>query len=188
MNVPQRQWLLRTVCYGTCVRLQFSEDWQPEPPASYAEALHRQQRLIHGPERRAYLHTHIFVKEAVFAIIAAAQDHDPPAMSQAPARAAAPWSPNQSLNKSLRGTLASLAPAPSLAEPLPAPQEGGPGSFMEALVMCVHRNTYAPKHDVLQLINKPGYERFLGHKVGVGKWVIRSAFFGGCHGPLPSIA
>jgi hypothetical protein len=35
-----------------------AEGWLPEPPASYLEALRRQQRLLHGNERRRCLHQH----------------------------------------------------------------------------------------------------------------------------------
>lgn len=53
----------------------YAHDWQPVAPRSYSEALKRQQRLVHGPERRTYLHLHRFVKECVFAVIAAAGAH-----------------------------------------------------------------------------------------------------------------
>lgn len=35
-----------------------AEGWLPEPPSSYLEALRRQQRLLHGQERRRCLHQH----------------------------------------------------------------------------------------------------------------------------------
>jgi hypothetical protein len=35
-----------------------AEGWLPDPPASYLEALRRQQRLLHGQERRRCLHQH----------------------------------------------------------------------------------------------------------------------------------
>lgn len=36
----------------------YSIDYVPVPPRSYADALQRQQRLVHGPERRARRHLH----------------------------------------------------------------------------------------------------------------------------------
>jgi protein tyrosine phosphatase domain-containing protein 1 len=42
------------------------------PPSTYSESLRRQRNLVHGQPRRAYLHLHRFVKEAVFAVIRAA--------------------------------------------------------------------------------------------------------------------
>jgi hypothetical protein len=35
-----------------------AEGWLPQPPDSYLEALRRQQRLLHGSERRRCLHQH----------------------------------------------------------------------------------------------------------------------------------
>lgn len=53
---------------------QYSTSWVPKPPATYAEALARQQRLLHGGRRRSYFHLHRFVKRAMYAIISAAQE------------------------------------------------------------------------------------------------------------------
>ncbi|EFJ43833.1 hypothetical protein VOLCADRAFT_96011 [Volvox carteri f. nagariensis] len=56
--------------------------FRPRPPRSYTEALSRQARALHGPERRAYLRLHKVVKETVFAIIAAAQAFQPHTLSR----------------------------------------------------------------------------------------------------------
>eukprot|EP00200_Dunaliella_tertiolecta_P007124 CAMPEP_0202370966 /NCGR_PEP_ID=MMETSP1127-20130417/2457_1 /ASSEMBLY_ACC=CAM_ASM_000462 /TAXON_ID=3047 /ORGANISM="Dunaliella tertiolecta, Strain CCMP1320" /LENGTH=1256 /DNA_ID=CAMNT_0048967055 /DNA_START=16 /DNA_END=3783 /DNA_ORIENTATION=- len=58
-----------------CIQLsKYSTSWVPQPPHTYAEALRRQQRLLHGSHRRSYNHLHRFLKKVVFAIIAAAQE------------------------------------------------------------------------------------------------------------------
>eukprot|EP00798_Chlamydomonas_sp_ICE-L_P032238 gene32238-16803_t len=54
----------------------FYHAWIPDPPTSYHEALHRQQRVLHGQRRRTYLHLHIFLKDCCFAIINAADAHE----------------------------------------------------------------------------------------------------------------
>lgn len=54
---------------------KFDPGWQPVPPNTYSESLRRQRNLVHGQPRRAYLHLHRFVKEAVFAVIRAAASH-----------------------------------------------------------------------------------------------------------------
>ncbi|GLI65552.1 hypothetical protein VaNZ11_009114 [Volvox africanus] len=56
---------------------EHAADFQPRPPRSYPEALARQARLLHGFERRAFLRLHKLVKEAVFALIAAAHAFQP---------------------------------------------------------------------------------------------------------------
>ncbi len=54
----------------------YNKDWRPKPPATYRAAMHRQRRLLHGATRRAYLHLHRPLAEAVLGIIAAAQQHE----------------------------------------------------------------------------------------------------------------
>jgi hypothetical protein len=38
--------------------VQYSKDWLPHAPVTYQEALRRQQRLLHGPQRRSFLYLH----------------------------------------------------------------------------------------------------------------------------------
>ncbi|GIL44468.1 hypothetical protein Vafri_1913 [Volvox africanus] len=59
------------------IQPEYAADFRPRPPRSYTEALARQARLLHGPERRAFLRLHKLVKEAVFALIAAAHAFQP---------------------------------------------------------------------------------------------------------------
>lgn len=40
------------------IQPQHARDFKPMPPTSYTEALARQGRLLHGPERRALLRLH----------------------------------------------------------------------------------------------------------------------------------
>ncbi|KAG1660567.1 hypothetical protein FOA52_005103 [Chlamydomonas sp. UWO 241] len=54
---------------------KFAPGCSPSLPFSYAEALRRQRRVMHGPGRRTYLHVHRFIKHAVFAVIYAARTH-----------------------------------------------------------------------------------------------------------------
>ncbi|PNW80650.1 hypothetical protein CHLRE_07g325724v5 [Chlamydomonas reinhardtii] len=72
------------------IQPQHARDFKPMPPTSYTEALARQGRLLHGPERRALLRLHKLVKECVFRIMAAAQVFQPPPPPAAPAAAADP--------------------------------------------------------------------------------------------------
>lgn len=44
--------------FAICPEAFQPEGWLPEPPGSYEEALRRQQRLLHGAERRRCLHLH----------------------------------------------------------------------------------------------------------------------------------
>ncbi|KAG2450553.1 hypothetical protein HYH02_005054 [Chlamydomonas schloesseri] len=71
------------------IQPQHARDFKPMPPTSYTEALARQARLLHGPERRALLRLHKLVKECVFRIMAAAQAFQPPAQPPPAAAAAA---------------------------------------------------------------------------------------------------
>ncbi len=65
-------------------------DWQPKAPATYQAAMHRQRRLQHGRARRAFLHLHRFVGEAVLHIIAAARQHGAATAGRPAAAVAAP--------------------------------------------------------------------------------------------------
>ncbi len=40
------------------IQPQYARDFVPRPPTTYTEALARQARLLHGPERRAFLKLH----------------------------------------------------------------------------------------------------------------------------------
>ncbi|KAG2440899.1 hypothetical protein HXX76_003752 [Chlamydomonas incerta] len=71
------------------IQPQHARDFKPMPPTSYTEALARQARLLHGPERRALLRLHKLVKECVFKIMAAAQAFQPPPPPPPPAAAPA---------------------------------------------------------------------------------------------------
>ncbi|GAX73342.1 hypothetical protein CEUSTIGMA_g795.t1 [Chlamydomonas eustigma] len=55
------------------IKGKYNPYWVPEPPESYAEALRRQQRLLHGPERRSHVNIHKLVMEAVLTVISAAR-------------------------------------------------------------------------------------------------------------------
>ena len=74
--LPQCVWLLSpSHTPPHTISTQFTHAWRPEPPRSYEEALRRQQRLLHGPPRRAFLHLHRLAKELAFALMGAARAH-----------------------------------------------------------------------------------------------------------------
>ncbi|GIM00504.1 hypothetical protein Vretimale_5305 [Volvox reticuliferus] len=72
------------------IQPQHAAEFCPRPPRTYTEALARQARLLHGSERRAFLRLHKLVKEAVFAIIAAAHAFQPTTRSSTRALLALP--------------------------------------------------------------------------------------------------
>lgn len=70
-----------------------SEGFVAAPARSYKEALRRQQRLLHGPERRARLYCHQLLQEVAHALAAAAAACGPPQQPTSLSGAAAPPSP-----------------------------------------------------------------------------------------------
>eukprot|EP00195_Chlamydomonas_chlamydogama_P007117 CAMPEP_0202895358 /NCGR_PEP_ID=MMETSP1392-20130828/4583_1 /ASSEMBLY_ACC=CAM_ASM_000868 /TAXON_ID=225041 /ORGANISM="Chlamydomonas chlamydogama, Strain SAG 11-48b" /LENGTH=882 /DNA_ID=CAMNT_0049580345 /DNA_START=176 /DNA_END=2821 /DNA_ORIENTATION=- len=167
----------------------FTPDWQPEPPHSYAEALHRQQRLLHGPDRRTFLHLHRFLKEAVFSIIGAALSFDRVAAATAmtplgqpgpgpssTAAAAAAGAGNQHPYQQQQQQQPGQAGAPP-AHNSGAGQRDPPWrSFAHAVAACINRGARLDPPTVAMLATKPGYGRFVG-PVGDLKAVEASALY-----------
>ncbi|GFR47125.1 hypothetical protein Agub_g8812 [Astrephomene gubernaculifera] len=135
------------------IQPQHARDFRPRPPRSYSEALARQARLLHGPERRAHLRLHKLVTEAVFAIMAAAQSFQPPAQPKAFIKVA-------SSNLAADGPAAASAPAartsasalPSIPENLVAAGLAGSGggavqlppTFAHAMALLIR--SHGPAH------------------------------------------
>ena len=95
--LPQCVWLLSpSHTPPHTISTQFTHAWRPEPPRSYEEALRRQQRLLHGPPRRAFLHLHRLAKELAFALMGAARAHSGSAHGTAHGVGSSPVAPPSS--------------------------------------------------------------------------------------------
>ena len=104
---------------------QFTHQWIPEPPKSYAEAVRRQRRLMHGHQRRAYLNLSVFLKEACFAVITGQSTVLPEAVARGDHGSGIRWvdidfvsgSPNNKIGARFRGV-------PTVREPGHMPIRG----------------------------------------------------------------
>ncbi|KAG2493410.1 hypothetical protein HYH03_008535 [Edaphochlamys debaryana] len=134
------------------------KEFKPRPPKSYTEALARQARLLHGPERRAFLRLHKLVKECVFLVMGAAQAfqaakagadsaHPPP---RAPATPPLPTVPENQTAAGRSGAASTSAPASAPA--------GGADTAVKLPLTFAHALAHLLRHHSATHIDAPSLE------------------------------